>query len=289
MDNLAETFLAFWELAKDKPPLELASLWETHYAEPHRAVLNFYEEHYNDLDMPTEEVFSRYPDVVSNIRAVSAGAETAITESVKKCAAALGVTEPSGHHIVMVGRFSSNAWADLFRGVPTCFYALELIPDVRTLAIMAAHETAHVLHHRASGVPFEGTTVAEKLMLEGLATLTSEIVTPGLSDVAYLWPGYSTATDGQEVTAWLERCVAMKLELKEQLLHDLDNSDPVTLGRYFNAGPKYRHERTPVRAGYTVGYWLLRHLHQRFQLSEVVSWERKRIKREVAEALRSLS
>lgn len=286
--NLAETFLAFWRLAEGKPLPELASLWETYYAEPHRAVLGFYEEHYNDLDMPTEEVFSRYPEVISNIRTVSAGAEAAITESVKKCVAALGVAETPSHHLVMVGRFSSNAWADLFQGVPTCFYALELIPDVRTLAIMAAHETAHMLHHRASDVPFDGATVAEKLMLEGLATQTSAVAQPGLHDAVYLWPGYSLTTDAQDVAAWLADCEAQKLKLKAQLLRDLSGSDPATLARYFNAGPKNRHEQTSVRASYAVGYWLVQRLCGRFALSDLIRWERERIAREVAQALSSL-
>ena len=51
---------------------------------------------------------------------------------------------------MLVGRFISNAWADLFEGAPTCFYALELIPDVDTLALMAVHETAHTLHFQLS-------------------------------------------------------------------------------------------------------------------------------------------
>lgn len=112
--DLTGTFLSFWESAKDRPVPEQVSLWETHYAEPHRAVLDFYEEHYNDLNTPPEKVFARYRDVIPNVRTVSAGAEFAITESVKKCAAALGVAETSSSHVVMVGRFSSNAWADLF-------------------------------------------------------------------------------------------------------------------------------------------------------------------------------
>ncbi len=286
VSNLTGTFLAFWERAKDKPVSEQVSLWETYYAEPHRDVLDFYQKHYNDLNAPPEDVFARYPHVIPAIRTVWADAGTVIAEAAKRCAATLGVAETPGHHVVMVGRFSSNAWADLFRGVPTCFYALELIPDVATLALMAAHETAHALHHNVSDVPFEGATVAEKLMLEGLATLTSEVVTPGLSDEAYLWPGYKTATDGQEVTAWLQRCVALS-QLKEQLLHVLDSDDPATLARYFSAGSEHRREHTPVRAGYAVGFWLLRHLHRRFELSELARWNRARIREEIAWAISS--
>ena len=285
VDNLAETFLEFWELAKDKSVLEQASLWETHYAEPHRAVLNFYEEHYNDLKMSPDRVFARYTDVIPNIHTVSASAGTAITGSVRKCAAALGVAETLGHHIVMVGRFSSNAWADLFGGVPTCFYALELISDLDTLALMAAHETAHTLHHSVSDVPYNGVTVAETSMLEGLATMTSEVVVPGLSGKAYLWPGYETTTAGQKVEAWLVDCAAQQLELNRQLLNDLDKTDPATLGRYFGAGSTYRHAQTPVRAGYAVGYALVRRLCQRYKLSDVARWNRERIGLEIAETL----
>lgn len=152
---------------------------------------------------------------------------------------------------------------------------------------MAAHETAHALHRSVSDIPFEGVTVAEKLMLEGLATLTSEAATPGLGDEVYLWPGYSTTTDGQGVTAWLERCVALKPELKVQLSQHLNSDDPATFARYFNAGSRYRHEQTPVRAGYAVGFWLLRRLHRRLELSELVRWNRKRIREEIAHALSS--
>ena len=185
VDNLAETFLAFWALAQDKPVAEQILLWETHYAEPHRKTLT-YEKHYNDLKVPWEEVFARYAEVIPNIRSVSAGAEGAITESVKKCATILAVAEPSGRHIVLVGRFISNAWADAFGGAPTCFYALELIPDLDTLALIAVHETAHTLHFQLSDLPVDGKTVAETLLLGGLATMTSEVAVPGLKDEVYL-------------------------------------------------------------------------------------------------------
>ena len=287
VDNLAETFLEFWALAKDEPVAEQVSLWETHYAEPHRKILN-YEKCYNDLSVPWAEVFSRYPEVISSIRSVSAGAEAALAESVKTCAAVLNATEPSGRHIVMVGRFISNAWADLFEDAPTCFYALELIPDVDTLALMAVHETAHTLHFELSDLPNDGKTVAETLLLEGLATMTSAVAVPSLTDEVYLWPGYPYTTAGQKVEAWLADCVAQRPELNRQLLADLDKTDPATLGRYFGAGSKYRHPQTPVRAGYTVGYWLVRELCQHFELSDLVRWQRERVNREVKHALLSL-
>lgn len=287
VDNLAETFLEFWALAKDNPVSEQVSLWETHYAEPHRKILD-YEEHYNDLSVPWAEVFSRYPELIPNIRSVSAGAEAAITDSVAECAAVLNATEPAGRHVVMVGRFISNAWADLFEDVPTCFYALELIPNLDTLALMTVHETAHTLHFQVSDLPNDDKTVAETLLLEGLATMTSAVVTPGLKDEVYLWPGYSYTTAGQKVDAWLADCVAQRLELKRQLLTDLDKTDPATLGRYFGAGSKYRHPQTPVRAGYTVGYWLVRELCQHLELSDLARWNRERVNREVEQALLSL-
>ncbi len=205
--NLAETFLAFWTLAKDKPVSEQILLWETLYAEPHRKIMT-YEQNYNDLNVLWAEVFARYPAVVPNICNVSAGAKAAIAESVKKWATVLGAAEPSGRHIVLVGRFISNAWADVFEGEPTCFYALELIPDIATLELIVAHETAHTLHFELSDLPVDGTTVAETLLLEGLATMTSAVAVPGLSDEVYLWPGYETTTARQRVDAWLADCKA---------------------------------------------------------------------------------
>ncbi len=287
LDNLAETFLNFWELAKDTLVSEQIVLWEKHYAEQHHEILA-YEKRYNDLKVPWAEVFSRYPEVVPNIRKISVGAEPAIAESVGKCAAVLGAAEPSGRHIVLVGRFISNAWADTFEGAPTCFYALELIPDLDTLALMVVHETAHTLHFGLSGLPVDGKTVAETLLLEGLATMTSAVAVPGLKDEDYLWPGYETTTAGQKVDAWLANCAAQLPELKRQLLSDLDETDPAILGRYFSAGIKHRHPQTPVRAGYAVGYWLVEQLCQRYKLSSVVCWKKERVSREVEGALLAL-
>ena len=284
VDNLAETFSAFWALAQDKPVSEQILLWETHYAEPHRKIPD-YEKQYNDLKVPWNEVFPRCLEVIPNICSVSAGAQGAITESVKKCAAVLDTAKPSGRHIVLVGRFISNAWADLFEGAPTCFYALELIPDVDTLALMAVHETAHTLHFQLSDLPVDGKTVAETLLLEGLATMTSEIAVPGLKDEVYLWPGYPYTTAGQKVEAWLADCTAQQSELVRQLSDDLDKTDSATLGRYFSAGAKDRRPRTPVRAGYAVGYWLVRHLCQHHKLSDLARWPRERVNREVRRAL----
>ena len=287
IDNLAETFLEFWERAKDKPTSEQISLWQTTYAEPHREILEFYEAHYNDLSLASAEVFSRYPNVISNVRAVSSGAEVAITESVNKCAAVLDTPEPSGRHIVMVGQFSSNAWADTFECAPTCFYALELIPDLDTLSLMVAHETAHTLHFELSDLPVDGKTVGETLLLEGLATMTSVRVAPGLKDEAYLWPGCETTTAGQKVVAWIADCTAQRAQLTRQLSNDLSKTDPATLGRYFSAGSKDLHPQTPVRAGYAVGFWLVRTLCQSFDLGEMARWNREQVGREVEQALLS--
>lgn len=154
--------------------------------------------------------------------------------------------------------------------------------------MMAAHEITHAFHYEVSDITFNDATVAETLMKEGLATSVSEAVMPGFGEDVYLWPGYDVTTEGEGVTAWLGRCRALEAELKEQLLRDLNSSDPATLGRYFNAGPRYRHERTPTRAGYAVGYWLLRRLRQSFSLSELSRWKRERINRDVAEALLTL-
>ena len=46
-----------------------------------------------------------------------------------------------------------------------------------------------------------------------------------------------------------------------------------------------RRPQTPVRAGYAVGYWLVRQLYQHFELSDLARWPRERVNREVEQAL----
>ena len=202
VDNLAETFLAFWDAAKAEPLAEQRSLWGTRYAGVYPDVFRLYDAEYGG-DATLGAAIKRYPDVVRNIREVSAGAEAVITDAAKTCADVLGVPEGTGRHVVMVGRFASNAWADLFGGVPTCFDALELIPDAGALTMMAAHETAHTRHVRLTDVPFDGATVADTLIKEGLATSVSEAAAPGFGDEVYLWPGFDATPEGEPVWAWL--------------------------------------------------------------------------------------
>ena len=61
VDNLAETFLAFWALAQDKPVSEQILLWETHYAEPHRKIPDYEKQLQRPKAFPWNEVFRSLP------------------------------------------------------------------------------------------------------------------------------------------------------------------------------------------------------------------------------------
>lgn len=283
--NLANEFLAFWDAAEGKPYAERALLWETHYVRPHKDILDFYDQEYGPTNTPLTETFGRYPEVVADIRAAASNVEPVLKGAVEFCAELLAVPDAQTRHIVMVGRFGSNAWADVFQEVPTCFYALELMPDLPCLAVMAAHETTHILHLPLSGLPFDGKTVAETLHLEGLATLVSSRAAPGQEGEAYLWPGYRHTIDGQGVAAWLAECRTREGELKADLLGDLDRRDPAVMRRYFVASSERAHGRTPVRAGYAVGYWLVEGLAERFSVAELARWDGERMRGELAELL----
>lgn len=179
--------------------------------------------------------------------------------------------------VLLVGTSHSDAWVDVFRGVPTLFVALETLIDEVRSELLIVHEFVHVaqlLHQLPAFMARPGLrdTVGIRVWAEGLAVATSRIVRPGLGDLAY----YSVDDAG-----WVQRCRAQQQVLARTIADNLTRTDPRLV--YALCGVK-TNETWPSRAGYWIGDMIVQEeLSRGATIQDLLTWNPDRI----TEALRT--
>ena len=205
--NLGYAFADFWDAAKGQDIQVQETLWHELYAQPHKEVIAYYEQLFPSPDT-LDISLKRLATVKNTITTLTDEVQAVLEGAAETCAAHLRISDISANHVVFVGRFTANAWAETLDGTPTCFYALEMFPNKRFLLSTAMHETTHVFHRALSYIASQPLTVAARLVMEGLAMKVAMSSTPGLSEARMLWTG-------KEVT--LSACKRVVREVQKKL------------------------------------------------------------------------
>ena len=285
--NLGHTFVAFWNAAESQELAVQKRLWHELYAQPHEEVISYYEQLFPSSDT-LEVSLKRLATVVETIRTLSGAVQPALEEAANTCAAHLEAPDVSANHIAFVGRFTANAWAETLDETPTCFYALEMFSNERSLLSTAMHETTHILHRASSDIASQPLSVATRLVMEGLAMKVAVSSTPGSSEEQILWMDREVTLEGQPVSAWLERCRENRPYLFQQTLDDMAGTEKRVNERYFGINSDYTTDKIPMRAGYYVAYHVFEWLSQRYQIADIARFNTSRIYEEVRKGLIAL-
>jgi len=155
--------------------------------------------------------------------------------------------------VLMVGTAGSDAWVDVFRGVPTLFVALEMVSGPTTDELLLTHELVHVAHYRRQVLalasdPHLREQVGFRVWAEGLAVTGTRMLMPGRAETAYF------SVDSDE---WFDNCRARLPLLARTIrdhLSDVDAALVHTLCGVSTGQP------WPSRAGYWVGDLIAREL-----------------------------
>lgn len=276
--DISQDFFAFWNESKDMGLDDKISLWESMYFEPNKEILELYFEKYSDmkyLNMMLERL-NQYPDFVKNMEKTSREIESVIRQ------ASLHVTKQFQSEgdlqisiVVLVGAGTSDAWVVNFMDKPTVFIALEYFVDSKRLGIALSHEMAHIIYNTSFSNKDINNSVVGKLVSEGIAIYTSSKCYPGFEESLYLYLNQDDIFDCESKKALLARYIAKNLcETDKEILLELFS------------GLKSKDGQFVERAGYWVGYHVIRQLAADFTITEIASWESERKLQEVSRILK---
>jgi hypothetical protein len=285
VENLCPDFLAFWEQAREQPPAEQERLWHALYEAPHRELFELYFTFFG-ARASLAPALQRYDAVAPTIRAVAPAIEEVIQAVGPRCGELFGAPEIDSAYVLMVGVFDSDSWSTNWRGRPTSFLALEAEANsqLRNLEITLAHEAAHGYHKACRPDYHTGMIVGAEAFSEGLAVLSSTLLSPGAPEAAYLCPGGDLTRDGQPCAEWVAECDQRWDLLSQSILRDLERSDPELISRYFHMHDQRQHP-IPARAGYVVGYRLVQELARTYSVADMARWPLARVEQEFRDAL----
>lgn len=280
IEDITPDFFAFWERAEGHGLEEQRSLWRAMYEAPHREIFEVYYSSYGDpggLDAALRRFARDVPRMRSLVPTVHQDTESLMP----RCGEVFATRGVDLRYVLMVGLYSSNAWATFLRGRLASFLALELAGERRPLQVLIAHEASHALHRHCTPIPEDIATLTtgETLFLEGLATLASTLVVRGATEAEYLTLDASTIAD----------CEARWPELRSRLSRDLSRPAWVAPAPYFLGSDEPLQPGVPVRSGYFVGYQLVRHLGRDYTVAEMACWSLQHAVARVQETLERMT
>lgn len=279
IENVCPDFFGFWEQARVCGVAEQKRLWHTLYEDRHSELFALY---YSKYTLPAEldKALTRFDRVVPALRALIPRLEQGIARVLPLCASLFAVPESEVRYVLMVGVFASNCWVESFRDAWTAFFAAEQMTTYAPgLDIGIAHETAHVLHLRCTPAPLALSPLAMGLFLEGLASCVTTLLYPDADDAAHL-------NMTPDVVA---ACEAHWDDLRRRILRDLNQVDLERAGPYFLADDALAAQAgIPTRAGYFVGYRIVRALCQHYTIADMARWSLDRIQTEERQMLERL-
>ncbi len=221
------TFVEFARAAFLESPVMREQHWVERYEGAHPDVFEaFYAEQGepergNPLVRELSRVRQQAEEGAVATRSVIEEVEPALVE-------AMGVpAAPTPLHVLMVGRFTTNALVTRLGDEVALFHCLEWFQAREGTQVLVAHEDAHALHQITLGQrpPEDAAWMA---FSEGMAIQASRTVVPGRPDDDYYWYGHAGFED------WLPWCREHRTEVLDAFKASLDA--PEAVETFFGGG-----------------------------------------------------
>lgn len=288
--NLTPTFLDFWEQAGGQPRFVQEQLWHELYETPNQDVFDVYFSRYGRR-ANLGNALDGYDDVVARVAAITPEIISRAEQIAPKCMALVGKETAVLPLVLLVGVFNSDGWVTELNGTPTTFLALEVESNSKlaVIDVVLAHELTHGLHAQCCDLKINTTTVGEGLFVEGLAVLVSTLIVPTTPEVVYLCPGGGKTLTGQSCSDWLADCYQQLSFLCQELLRDLERADEERYASYFWSRQQTKREGVPLRAGYVIGYEIMKRLSQQHRIAELARWSSDQVMAAVRQQLQEMT
>jgi hypothetical protein len=229
--RIIDTTPAFEDFAKKAfldPPLIRDGKWRSLYEGSHPEVFEAFAAAAGPPQgtNPLVRELSRVREQAAN----GARAMKQIIEEVDpSLAKALGVARGrSPVHVLLVGRFSTNAAVGRLDGDVALFHCLEWYQSPESSKVMVAHEGTHAWHELLLEAPPPEDDAAWMAFSEGLAVRVSRSVVPDRPEEDYFWYGHPGFED------WLPWCQEHRDQLMERFAASLD--EPRAVEAFFGGG-----------------------------------------------------
>jgi len=292
-----QSFMTFWQAAKDKPFAEQEKLWDKFIEGPREAVYrSVVWEVRNQPDWRQQKEkalparFNEYQrmgqDIPGGVHAIS----EALGVQTKRFAQYFGASGQPRVIVVLAPNFDAKSGV-LPNGDPVLALAVDsLMLEKASLDIVLPHELFHLWDAEHSGITNDGVMPRTHLTLplfeEGLATYVSTVVSPGHTDGEYLLQRDLGALPDARLPEAAQRFLQ---EADELTIDPAKHATSKTFARWFEGGNTPFQADLPNRAGYWLGLHAIRILARQHSLAEMASWSPAEAEQEIRTALSVLA
>lgn len=295
--TIDQSFIAFWQAAKDKPFAEQQRLWDQFIEEPREAVYqsvvwevrdnpNWRQQKEKELRVRFVRYQSMSQDIPEEVRSIN----EALRVQAKRLAQYFGASEQPRAMVLLAPNFDAKSGV-LPNGDPVLALSADtLILERASLDIVLPHELFHLWDAEHSGITNDGVMPGTHLLLplfeEGLATYVSTVVSPGHSDGEYLLQDDLGALSDAKVPAIAKRFL---LDAETPTIDPAKHAISKAYTRWFQTQRAQIQADLPNRSGYWLGLHTIRALTHRHTLDEIASWSPSRAEQETRAALIALA
>lgn len=295
--SIAQSFVAFWAAAHDKPFPEQQALWDRFIEAPREGLYRSVVWEIRDnpdwrqlKERTLRDRFAAYPRISGEIPGEAGAIETAIEAQAARFGGYFGSSWRPHVVVVLAPNFDAKSGV-LSGGRPILALAVDsLILEKAKLDILLPHEFFHLWDAEQSGVRNDGvmpgTHLTLPLFAEGLATYASTVVSPGYTDGEYL-----LQDDLGELTeASLPQAAKRFLvDAGDMTIDPVQHKTSTAFKRWFQAGHTQFQAGLPNRTGYWLGLHVIRVLRRSHSLHEIASWSPLQAQTETLAALREMA
>lgn len=261
VDDMTPAFTRYASEAADAPFSRRQELWNRLVSGPHTELLDYVQQRRDDSGDGGAAHGDTLAKHAREMPARLSGVLVAVEEVATSLSASGWLEGPPLPVVLLAGTTKANGWVDDYRGKPTLFLEMTLLPPEPYARVLLSHEAVHVAQGRMGALSWP-ECLGSEVLLEGLATAVSEDICPGLSPSAYLWMD-------DEHGAWVAECEQHRDGALAYLIANVSSADERVRRSLLAAGA---HEQPwPARLGYALGLELARTLERQVSAQDVTA------------------
>lgn len=242
--EILSTANAWQTLARISDADERETAWSDDYEAGFPTVFDVYYSAWGDRGRRRDAALQA-PELVTRIRAAESRAQALLRQAEGDLRDRGLLSEDDLYAVLLVGVHTSNGWVVEHAGQRTLFLALEFLGLPPHDDLLVVHELTHIAQAQLSVATHARTYPASlAVMVEGVATATTRVLRPGLTDSEYLWMD-------DDHHQWVDRCRTNAPRIAATLLEHLDTPDHADA-----VAPLFRNlsdRHIPARSGYWAG------------------------------------
>lgn len=295
--SIAQSFVAFWAAAHDKPFSQQQALWNRFIEAPREVLYRSVVWEVRDTpdwqqlkERTLRDRFAAYARIDREIPGEVDAIETTIERQTARFGRYFGSSWRPHAVVLLAPNFDAKSGV-LPGGRPILALAVDsLILENTKLDILLPHEFFHLWDAEQSGIRNDGvmpgTHLTLPLFAEGLATYASTVVSPGYTDGDYLLQDDLGTLPEASLPGAAKRFL---VDAGDMTIDPVQHKATAAFRRWFQAGRAPFQDGFPNRAGYWLGLHVIRVLRRSHSLHEIASWSPSQAQAQTLAALHEMA